>query len=652
MKITLTQVLLAGLVLLCPAATQAQSYSLPKDGEVDLDAVRELPFRRQLKEMPKQGPEKGVPSRQSFVIGKSATVTFSAITRDLSPSLMIREMPGPRRDRPERIPGAGSAKVSQSSQSTLQPLTKGTSYYGNFFNGYVPNDNDLAISDSGWVVSVINCEILMINTKTNHRITKSLGSFTSPINQNHQEFDPKVIYDPENDRFILLTLVGFRDSTSKLIVGFSKTDNPTGQWNLYSFPGNPLNNNLWSDYPMLAITKKEVFITVNLLYEDSTWQKGFVQTLIWQASKDSGYAGKNLATFLHSNIKYNGKNIRNLCPVKGGSRSYGPEMYFLSNRNFAAQNDTVFLLKIADTLGSPGSSITVKALKTSQPYYFPSDGRQPMLTQSLSTNDSRNLGAFLENGMIQYVHNTNNPANGRVTVYYGTIAGAASASPAVTGYIIDNDTMDFAYPNISYAGLDSSDNTAIIGFDHTSDKVFAGCSAVQADAQGNFSPILRIQNGTTYVDLWNDTINTERWGDYTGSQRRYDKPGEVWMSGFVGSMYNSIYKAHRTWIAQISTYEGMTVRVPENQAQEAEAVVFPNPAKDIVRVSIPLSEPEYLNFLLFDAQGKLVEVLMREYVRGRENLFTFRTSDLSRGVYFLKVTGNKGTELNKKIIVN
>src|SRR5690606_38466729 len=125
-----------------------------------------------------------------------------------------------------------------------------------------------------------------------------------------------------------------------------------------SLPGNPLNNNLWSDYPLIAITKKELFFTVNLLYEDSTWQKGFVETLIWQMRKDSGYVGKNLAAHLHSDIKYNNRPLRNICPVKGGSRTYGPSMYFLSNRNFAAQNDSVFLLKIADTAGAAPPALT------------------------------------------------------------------------------------------------------------------------------------------------------------------------------------------------------------------------------------------------------------------------------------------------------
>jgi hypothetical protein len=76
------------------------------------------------------------------------------------------------------------------------------------------------------------------------------------------------MYDPKADKFVLMCPVGFVDSTSKIIVGFSQTNDPNGNWNLYTLPGNPLNNNLWSDYPMISMTEKELFLSINLLYND------------------------------------------------------------------------------------------------------------------------------------------------------------------------------------------------------------------------------------------------------------------------------------------------------------------------------------------------------------------------------------------------
>ena len=614
-----------------------------------------------IKEMPSQGPgAKDAPMKTRFQIQKAATVNFTDIKQDFAPALMIKEMPKQRAQKmelyqyPETNPSSNSQGLAAKSASTMPTLVKGQSFFGNSWGLSTPNDNDMAISDSGIVVSVINTNIYIRNTKTNSASPiKSLAAFTAPTNSLHQEFDPKVMYDPKSDRFALVCLVGFVDSTSKIIVGFSQTNDPAGNWNLYTLPGDPLNNNLWTDYPMIAMTEKELFLSVNLLTNNSSWQTGFVESIVWQMKKDSGYAGLPLPSYLHSNIKYNGKAIRNLCPVKGGSKLYKPNMYFLSNRNFANQNDTVFLVNVTDTMGAASNTVTVKALVSNQPYYFPPDGRQPGGTQSLATNDSRNLGAFFENNMIQYVHNTTNPANNHVTVYYGTITNPQSATPVAKGYLIQNDTMDFAYPNLSYSGLNSTDNSAIITFDHSSDKVNPGCSAIGADGAGSFSPILRIQNGSTFINLL--TSNQERWGDYSGSQRKYNSPGEVWMSGYYAYLSGSApssYRAHGAWIAQINPYQAPDYTgVKESEKTLSTSNVFPNPTADMYSVEISLSKPEYLRFELYDVQGKLIQTLMRDWVKVTQNVFSFRTNDLNNGVYVLKISNPNGELISKKIVV-
>ena len=600
------------------------------------------------------------PVKTTFIIKKQAVTNYDSIKKDYSPSILIKEMPvqGPKKKEFYAYPEQQNKSFS-STNIALPSLVLGKNFFGNGFNFGTPNDNDMAISDSGIVVSVINKSIFIRNTKTNVTLPgKSLAAFTTPINNRHEEFDPKVMYDPRSDKFVLVCLVGYVDSTSKIIVGFSQTNSPNGNWNLYALPGNPLNNNLWSDYPMIGMTEKELFLSINLLTNNSSWQTGFVETLVWQMKKDSGYAGLPIHATLHSNIKFNGKAIRNLCPAKGGKKLHSPNMYFISNRNLANQNDTVFLVNVTDTIGSPSNTVTTKALISNQTYYMPPDGRQPIATESLATNDARNLGAFYENNIIQYVHNTNNPANNHSTIYYGVISNPQSAQPSVAGYIMPNDSMDFAYPNISYAGNSPTDNTSIISFDHSSDKVFPGCSAIRTDGTGNFSDVLRIRNGVNYINLLNS--GQERWGDYSGSQRKYNGNGVVWMSGYYACNGGSSYpKAHAAWVAElkldslsISDTAVSYVNIKNERNNIEQTMVYPNPSHQIFSVDISLANPEYLNFQLLDAQGKLVEVLLSDWVKGKENQFSFSTKDLEVGIYFLKITGNYKTNLIKKIIIN
>lgn len=634
---------------------KSKVYSIKKSGAVRMDTLKDKnDFHEPLKEMPKQGPDRSIqPKRTNFTFQKSATVNFSDIQQDFDPKLLLKEMPRHRNEKMEiyHYP----EKQNQSAKTLavpLQSLSLGQTYAANGWGLSTPNDNDLAISNDGMLISVVNTNIYVRNTvKDSVYNSKSLAAFTTPINSKHQEFDPKVMYDPKTDRFVLVCLVGFVDTTSKIIIGFSQTNDPGGNWNLYKLPGNPLNNNLWTDYPMISMTEKELFLTVNLLVNNQPWQTGFVETIVWQMKKDSGYAGLPLGSVLHSNINFNGKPIRNLCPVRGGSQLYQPNMYFLSNRNLASQNDSVFLINITDTIGAPSGTLTTKVMVSNQPYYFPNDARQTNTTQTLATNDCRNLGAFLENNQIQFVHNTNNPANNQPSVYYGIITGLQNPTPTVNGSILANDTVDFAYPNISYAGNGPADNTAIINFNHSSNKLNTGCSAIRADGQGNYSPILRIKNGTTFVNLLQGGL--ERWGDYTGTQRKYANPGEVWVSGYYASAASGQYpNAHATWIAQLALNPiYITSLNGVKNGNEKSANVFPNPAKDIFSVELNLSNPEYLSFELYDVQGKLIDVLLRDWVKVKQNTFSFRTTDLKSGIYFLRITGNNGTSLNKKVVV-
>ena len=165
-------------------------------------------------------------------------------------------------------PNATSAKISD---EVPAPLLQ-TNFRGNsYFNG-VPNDNDLAISHGGKIVSVVNSNIFFFEESGTPLGDLSLSAWAAPLGLTAVKYDPRVLYDPVHDRFILVCLNGFVDSTSAIIVGFSATNDPTGNWHLYALPGDPNGDSLWTDYPIVALNEHELFITGNLLQNDESWQ--------------------------------------------------------------------------------------------------------------------------------------------------------------------------------------------------------------------------------------------------------------------------------------------------------------------------------------------------------------------------------------------
>ncbi|MCX6295789.1 MAG: T9SS type A sorting domain-containing protein [Bacteroidetes bacterium] len=590
-----------------------------------------------------------------FTINKAATINVADIKEDWNPVVQNIEMPKPNGNSEKQkrnaikdslaivYPKKYKSTVSKSPLSIPAPFL-GQNLQGNIYNSSTPNDNEIAISNDNKIISVQNATVFKYDINTGTSLGYfSLTAFATALANPNTKFDPKVIYDPIQDKFILVFLNGFTDTTSSITVAFSASNDPNGIWNMYELPGNPFGNGLWTDYPMIAMTDQELFITGNLLYPDSSWQTGFNESVIWQVNKNSGYSGSSIQAMVHHNITCVGKPVRNICPVKGGLDTYGPDMNFLSDRNLDPQNDTVFLVHLNDTIGALGQAITVTPLISPISYFMPPQASQPGAgVQLLETNDSRILAAFIENDKIQYVNNCLDTASGFAAVYHGII-NDISTSPYITANIISDTLLELGYPNISYAGSGTTDQTSIISFDHTALTVFPGVSALTSDGNGNYSPITTVKSGAGFFSILS---GNERWGDYSGSQRKYNQPGRVWVNGMWGST------AHKniTWIGELSLSSLAGISNPKPNNTIDQMMVYPNPTADLMNVSINLEKLEYLQFEVIDVTGKLLKVLLNDRVKAGKNNFNFSTAPLSKGIYFLKVTSGTKEILVQKFV--
>jgi len=590
-----------------------------------------------------------------FHIPLGAVAQESDMREDFNPTLQCLEMPKPAGDNrlkqikdslalvyPKKQHASAARQGNASAQMVPISPTVGRSIQGNGFGNSTPNDNEIAVANRGMLISAQNSTLYRYNDSAGTPLgSTSLQSWSSALGNTQSKYDPKVIYDPISDRFIVVCLAGFTDSTSSIIVGFSQTNAANGAWNLYQLPGDPLNDSLWTDYPAISITPKELFITVNLLYNNQPWQTGFEKTIIWQVNKNSGYTGQTLITQLHSGIQHNGRNVRNLHAVKGGETLYGPNMYFLSNRNLDASNDTIFLVQLTDTINAPGQQLIVTPLISPVSYWAPANAQQRGQAELLATNDARVLGAFYQDNKIHWVQNTLDTSTGYCSFLHGIISNVSS-SPSITYAHIMSDTIEFGYPNIAYAGKGSTGDTAILGFLHTSANVYPGVSALLFDGS-TYSSRVAVKAGQGYIHL---LPGDDRWGDYSGMQRRYNAPGTVWMNG----MYGHSNHAHSTWVTELATGPDVGIITPGTSA--AEVNVFPNPFSETVEVTFTASQTEQLDFGIYDMQGKLVKLLLRERVKPGLNRFTCNVGPLAKGSYVLRIASPASVYATKTIIKN
>ena len=538
--------------------------------------------------------------------------------------------------------------TKSSLDSLAQELIIEEGFNGNPYNNRVPNDNTLAISKDGIIILGINSRYLFYDTNDSSFVgAGSLHLFTSGFPQLNtvSKYDPKFIYDPNEDRFIISFLIGTSYQNSNICVAFSTTNDPSDDWNVYLLSGDPLETQHWTDYPAISITEDELFITGNLLANGVSWQLGFQQSLIWQIDKYDGYNGENELDFqLWNDIKDDTIFIRNIHPARGARNLRGPNQFLLSNKNFSAESDTVYLIEITNTFSSGNANLNLTRLSLDDHYFLSPNGKQS-IAKELSTNDSRVLGAVVDDNWIQYVHHSMDTTYGTSGIYHGTIENYSS-SPTVYGKIISDSIMDYGYPNIASTGINPNEKECVIGFNYTSAVDTNGVACYYMDNLSNYSSRIKLKAGDAPINSFvSGTV--DRWGDYFGIQRMYSEPCKVWMSGMYGKI-----SSNASWVSKVAVSDScrnpdpiITIDPPFNNGS-----LFPNPAVDWMIYDFTLDQTQMISISIYDTQGKLVKTLFNDQASSGENRLTFNTYYLEQGMYIIRISGNTNVLETKKFI--
>jgi hypothetical protein len=515
---------------------------------------------------------------------------------------------------------------------------------GNTANG-TPNDNDIAVSNAGKVVSVVNSNMRVYDDTGGIIVSKSLTNLVAGAGNYSWISDPRVLYDPTADRFVLVCFSGNLSTESVILVGFSQTPEPEGNWNFYALNGSPFPDSTWSDYPIIALSDKDLFMTFNLVKDNISWTVGFKQSVIWQIDKQTGYSGNPLQYTLWSDIKHNGIYNRNICPVKYQTSTMGNNMHFLTLRNVAASNDSIFLTEITDSYTSGNAALVQRVITTPKSYGFPPNARQKKVggvNHYLMTNDARVLAAIYENDHIHFGSNTVNTQFMNAGVYLGTIANVSSTTPTVTAEIFSDATMEYGYPSMTWMGTGTNDHKVLYTFSHCITDSFPGTSILYKDANGNYSDIIAVKNGTSIINVLVDT--NDRWGDYTNIQRQYNTSNRAYLSGSWGKSTTM-----NSWVSIVdhTDYPTSVVDVKEDVVD-----VFPNPVSDKrFTIRFELNESKKVKFELYDVNGRLVQKILDTRLKKGTHAFSVETAALTPGIYFLKLFDEKQLFQTEKLIV-
>lgn len=513
----------------------------------------------------------------------------------------------------------------------------GTNFEANWSIDGVPPDNTMAISNGGFIVTANNDGVEYYNAQGDYLYFDFWADFFNDNSLNATIYDPKVIYDSGADRFVMVLLHGSNAGNSKVLVCFSKTNNPQNGWWVYTLTGNPLNNNCWFDYPALGVSNNEIYVTGNLFQGNS-----FNQSILYQIDKNDGYGGQSLNWQYWSGLTSSPEAF-SLVPASFGHQgNYGPGIYLVSSES-SGDNKIAFWDLTDDMTGTP----QLLSYTISTTAYSPAaNAFQAGTSDQLDNGDCRIQSAFYLNGVLHFVFHSD-IGDGWNGINYNRLSTVSQTNRSEMFGL--QGSYDYSYPAVAPFSTQASDPTVMIAFLRCSEDSYPQVRVVNCDKDYTWSPSTLVKEGETYVDFLSGS--DERWGDYTGIARKHNSTTpRIWLAGCYGADINSqnTFNTFKTWVAEVKP--GATVGLEEATLGD-DMKVFPNPTYDLIQIRFTMTQSELVVIELSDSNGKLVKLLYSDTPKAGENKLTFNKGVLSPGTYIVSIRSTTQILRNEKLVI-
>ncbi|MFB3921315.1 MAG: choice-of-anchor D domain-containing protein [Terriglobia bacterium] len=392
----------------------------------------------------------------------------------------------------------------------------------------IPPDPVIAAGPNHLVVSINSLIAIYSKLGVQQGSFQQLNSFFSSLGLAGEIYDPRVLYDQTNNRFIIsaaeVDLTNF--TNGHVLLAVSQTSDPTGVWYKFAidFKGRNLSNtaNTFPDFPTLGLSSSAVYLSAaqfilnaaclasNYCSFSDTWIK-----VISLSQLLSGSSTLTITTF---------KNVRDASGEPAftvqPAITYGSStLEFMAAASFARNPGTKLTLFAVNTSGTP----TLSSIDLSAPeFWFPPDADQPGSPLGIATNDFRLLNAVWSNGSLWCAHNVGDETGSRVGARWYEISVSNLASAA----LLQSGTVE-ASGDAYYPAITAKPNGEVsVVFTTSSSAQYASAAFTgrgASDLSGTMrTPVIYRAGSAAYEDFG------FRWGDYSGISLDPDG-NSVWM---------------------------------------------------------------------------------------------------------------------------
>jgi hypothetical protein len=539
-------------------------------------------------------------------------------------------------------------------QKSITPII-GRNFGANNLDNGTPADNFLAISNNGNIFSVDNyaADIYLDTPDTIDQFINKWQTFFIYSGFSlyaNGFFDPKCIYDKQNDRFINVILnKGLNYSNPKLLISFSDTiDLNIADWKHYEIKTDSLypGMNYWFDYPNIAVNKDELFITLNVFDTNDV----FKDNILFQINKQEGYNNDTLVWDYYKSIpRTSGQVSGSLFPLSDAMQdsSYNDGIYLVQTISIADGGaDSLYWYHLTGNLSDTTKSINSYSLHTTPyTYYNYASQSTGQAGDRINVGRCRVRGGYYQNGKLHFVYMRSNSTWGQI-VYSKINISTNTEQRATYGSGSPN---NYCYPSIAHFGDTDTTEDAMICFLKVGLNDYPTIGVINYDGTWSNKTIVKqgdsLLNLTTYSGTLEDY---EHWGDYTNIQRKYNSnPATCWLVGSysfgVGPNLGNVNYGLNAWIAEIGD---VGVGINELTKEDTHFSLYPNPTTNYINISFNKTiDKQKMDIKIYNHLGQLIQT--KQITEDKTILLL---SNLTQGVYYISITSkNKNYGIQKFI---
>jgi hypothetical protein len=402
---------------------------------------------------------------------------------------------------------------------------------------FIPPD-PIGAAGKSRVIAVVNSMIESHNKGGALKWRTGLADFFASLAPGDYPFDPKIVYDQYEDRFVVVALeliVGSASTdpanVSRILLAVSKDGNPqtstAGDWNFHAINAKTVIGpfELWADYPGFEVDEEAIYVTANTFTFVPFGLFGGVRLWIVDKGADSGgfYDGGSADASVALNPYASAGISTTTMPAQVfGEGGVGPSIgtFLVSYSGLSdGVDEYIQVVRVNDPLGTPTFTqefVNIGNIETLPPFLGLPDAPQAGTTALIEVNDRRALDAVWRNGSL-WLTTTINPASGpdagQTTAHWVELDTSAAPSGAIT--LGDQDNLggeDIAPGTFTYfpAVAVNRDGEARFGFSASAPTIFAG-----AFVAGILGPTQTVKAGEDYY-IRTFGGGSNRWGDYSG----------------------------------------------------------------------------------------------------------------------------------------